>query len=85
MNVTEHIRARKSDYTLIVQIITIIGAVYVIFAKPAEWDRTKITVDGLCPQVASLDKRVTIMETKVTDQNERIMDELQRINAKLGR
>jgi hypothetical protein len=85
MKMTDHIRHRKSDYALVVQIITIVGAAYVIFAKPAEWDRAKEDMIRLKPEVANIEKRLTILETRWTDQNERIVSELISINRKLGR
>ena len=46
---------RRTDYVLIAQWVSIIGALYVVLIKPSQWDETTKKVEQMEPKVAQID------------------------------
>lgn len=78
-------QTRKTDYGLFMTIITLIGALYVGFGKPAAWDQTTKEMEAIKPIVASHEIQLATLKQREDDHFTAIMVELKSINKKVGR
>ena len=61
---------RKADVGLMLTVITIIGAIWVGYAKPSSWDQAVKEVAELKPQVAIHDKQLAVISSVLEDMQE---------------
>lgn len=76
---------RKSDVGLLMTILTMIGALYIGFGKPATWDQAAKDVDILKPKVSENSIQIARLNQAEEDHFIAIMSELKAINKKVGR
>lgn len=76
---------RKTDVGLILTVITLMGAIWAGYAKPASWDQCVKDMAIVQPMVIQHETQIAVLTRSEEDHFKAIMAELQAINKKVGR
>lgn len=76
---------RKTDVGLILTVVTLMGAVWAGYSKPASWDQCVREMNSIKPIVMAHETQIAVLTRSEDDHFKAIMAELQAINKKVGR